>query len=877
MWSRFRWWLRRDDEERDLDEELRAHLAIEARDRMDRGEPPERARLAARRSFGNLSHFREETRDAWGWTELERLAGDVRHGLRMLRRAPGWTATIVATLALGIGLSTAIFGVVYGVLLKPLPYPSADRLMAIWNSAPVAAYRRYNVNGVNWLTWRARAQSFEDIALARLIRNFNLTGIGEPERLQAASTSWNLFRVLQVTPLMGRVFTEKEQNGDAKVAVLSYGLWRGRFGGDPAILHRKIFLNGEPYEAIGVMRADFEYPTAQFELWTPLYLPPDELRPGLNNNYVAIGRLKPGVTVAQAQAEMSAIMRRFVDEHPQTNRIVVAASGSAGLGYIDALVEPLLTSNTLQVRAALWVLMAAVGCLLLIGALNLGSLLIARVGSRGQEIAIRAALGAGDGRLARQMLAETIPLSVAGAAGGIAVAWLLLRVFAPLFPSQIPRIETAGLNVPVLGFATGIGLLVVLLASLLPARLTSRFRISGTMQQDSRSVTGGTKARGALVVAQVTVTVVLLFAGSLFARSLEGVLRVNPGFRTDGVLTMHLAVTRAKYPRDAQVSNYYDRISDRVRALPGVIAAGFVNRLPLSGIDQTGPVEFESHLGKLIDTDWRSATPGYFEAAEIPLKRGRLFTESDTPTSPLIAVIDEQLAREVFGDRDPIGKRVRIPIADQPWTTIVGVAGHILNATPEKDIRPQIYWPESQRTQDRAALVIRTLSRPESFTAAVVEHIRKEDPDQPVYDVRTMDEWMSRTLGARDLLTWLVAFFAAASLILGCLGLYGVVSFTARARTREFGIRLALGASPIHVGRLVLDQAARLVLIGCATGLALAFPVGRAIQSLLYGVAASDAMALLIAPALLMSVAVLASLGPAWRALRIDPAAALRA
>lgn len=870
MLNRWRWWLRREKEGQELEEEIRAHLAIDARERAERGDSPDNANLAARRSFGNLSKIREETRESWGWMEIERLLSDFRHGLRMLRKAPLWTTVVVATLTLGIGLSTAIFGVVYGVLLKPLPYPQADRLMAIWNSAPVAAYQRYNVNGVNWLTWRERSRAFEDIGLARLIANYNLTGIGEPERLQAARTSANLFRILQIPPMLGRIFTEEEQNSGANVAVLSYWLWKRRFGGDPNILGRKILLNGDGFEVIGVMPADFEYPTAQFDLWTPLYLPPDELQPGVNNNYVAIGRLKPGVTVPQAQADMTAIMRQFAHEHPKTNLL-------AGGHFVDALVEPLLVSNTLQIRSALWVLLAAVGCLLLIGCLNLGILLIARASSRAKELAVRAALGADTGRLRRQMLAEVVPLSVAGGAEGITLAWLLLRVFAPLFPAQIPRIDSAGLNTTVLAFAIGVSVLVVLLASLLPAGVAGRFRLTGTLQQDSRSVTDGTRIRGILVIAQVTVTIILLFAGALFARSLAGVLRVNPGFSTDGVLSMHLTVARTKYAKDDQVSAYYDRIADRVRALPGVLAAGFVNRLPLSGVDQTGPVEFESELGKFIDTDWRSATPGYFEAAGIPLTRGRLFNAFDTPKSPVVAVIDEQLAREVFGAANPIGRRVRIPFGDKTWAEIVGVAGHILNATPERDLRPQIYFPESQRTQDRAALVVRTVGRPASLSGAVIGAIRKENPDQPVYDVRTMDEWMSRTLAARNLVTWLVAFFGGASLILACLGLYGVISYSAEMRAREFGIRMALGASVAQVRRLVLGQAGKLVLTGCVLGIALAIPVGRAIQGLLFGVTPSDAAALFAAPALLLTVALLASAGPARRATKTDPAAALRA
>ena len=350
----------------------------------------------------------------------------------------------------------------------------------------------------------------------------------------------------------------------------------------------------------------------------------------------------------------------------------------------------------------------------------------------------------------------------------------------------------------------------------------------------------------------------------------------DAAFSTGGVLTMHVAVTRAKYPQDAQVSNYYDRIIDKLRELPGALSAGFVNRLPLSGIDQTGPVEFEDQPGNLVDTDWRSATPGYFAAEGIPLKRGRVFSELDQAKSPMVALIDEQLAHKVFGEADPIGKRVRIPLAGDPWRRIVGVVGHILNASPEVDVRPQIYWPESQRTQDRAALVVRTLGRPDSFAAAVLQKIHEVDPDQPVFDVRSMDEWMTRTLSTRDLVTWLVGLFAVASLILGCLGLYGVVSYTSGLRIREFGIRLALGAPAAQVGKLVVGQAARLVLIGCAAGISLAIPAGHAIKSLLYGVTASDPIAFLIAPATLLAVSLVASAGPVRRAVRTDPVTALR-
>ncbi|MBV9401916.1 MAG: ABC transporter permease [Bryobacterales bacterium] len=868
-WSR---WRRRNREEQDLDDEIRSHLAIEAAGRIASGETPETAWREARRTFGNASRIREETREAWGLTAIQNVLEDIRHGLRLLRKAPLWTIVVASTLALGVGLTTAIFSVVYGVILKPLPYPKPDRLVALWNSAPVGAYQRFNVNGPNWLFWREHARSFEDIALARPIANFNLTGQGVPERLQGARTAWNLRQVLQVQPLMGRFFTETEQNSDARVAVLSYWLWQRRFGGTRNILGEKIPLNGEPYEVIGIMPANFEYPSEQFELWTPLFLSAQELgEPGLNYQYVAVGRLTGGVSVAQAQAEMSSIARRYADEHPATNRLPRGA-------YVDVAVESLLASNTRQIRSAMWILLAAIGCLLLTGCFNLAILLIARGSSRAKEMALRAALGAARGRLRRQFLAELAPLSFVGAAGGILIAWLILRIFLPLVPDQIPRAEAIGLNLPVLGFSIAAGAFVVIVAALLPARIAARSELTGTLQESSRAVTGGNRARGVLVVAQVAVTIVLLFGGTLFVRSLAAVWRVNPGFATQKVLTMHFAVPRVRYRKDPDVSGFYDRVLEHVKTVPGVLAAGIVNRLALSGIDQTFQVVFENPSDlRNMDIDSRTETPGYFEAAGIPLKVGRDFTSHDGADTLLIGIIDDQLAQRVFGAGDPLGKRFRIPIPGQPWVQIVGVVGHILNQSAEKDVRPQVYWPMSQRTQEPAALVVRTAGSPSALTASIIEQIRAVDPDQPVYDVRTMEDWLSRTISTRNIMTWVVAFFGIASLLLACLGLYGVVSYTTGLRLREFGIRIALGGTAAHVRLLILRHAGVLVAYGCGVGIALTIPAGRGIGSLLYGVGPFDAVAILFAPALLAAVALAASLGPALRAARVDPAEILRA
>lgn len=859
-----RQWLARKEEEEDLAEEIRSHLAIE----QSQGQEAD----AARRAFGNVTRVQEDVRETWGLCGVERFSEDVRFGLRMLRKTPVWTAVVCATLALGIGFSTAIFSVVYGVLLQPLPYPQEERIVALWPTATKTGGPRFPVSAALWLDWRENSKLVEDIALTRPIASFNLTGEGAPERLQGARTSFNVPLVLGLQPFMGRTFTEEEQESDARVAILSNGFWKRRFGSDAGIIGRKIQLNGEPFEVIGVMPPEYRYPSGDFELWTPLYIPPREIAHGAMHQYLALGRLKPGVRVEQAQAEFSAIAGRLAQEFPDAYK--------AGNEWIGALVEPLAASDAFKVRSTLYVLLGAVGCLLLIGCMNLAVLLIARASARAREMAVRVALGASGGRLRRQLVAEVLPLSLAGTGGGLLLAWWLLQALLPLLPPDTPRASAVGLHAPVVAFAVGVSLLVVFLASLLPGRIAARIHPAGALQQSSRSVAGGGRARNLLVVAQIAVTLILVFGGLLFARSFSALLKVNPGFSSEGVLTMHLAVTRAKYPEDVQVAEYYRRLTEGVTSIPGVTAVGIVNRLPFSGISQTGGVEFEGWQGG-YDSDWRSATPGYFEAMGISLKEGRPFSDADRAASSPVGLIDERMARRVFGEQSPIGKRFRRHLQSSakqdPWAEIVGVVGHVLTDSLETDPRPQVYWPQTQRTQDRGGLVVRVIGRPETYAQAVIKKILDENPEQPVYDIRTMEQWVGRTLQSRTLVTGLVALFGGASLLLACLGLYGVVSYTAHLRVREFGIRLALGADAGHVRGLVLRHAGKLALAGAAVGIALSWPAGRALQSLLFGVTENDPVSWTLAPALLISVALLAGLGPARRAARSDPAVTLRA
>src|SRR5262245_12878331 len=869
-------WRRRRREE-ELEEEIQSHLQMAIHDRMGRGESAEKAESAARREFGNVGLIKETTRGMWGWAEAKLIFDDMRYGLRMLRKSPGWTAVMCAVLALGIGLTTAIFSLAYGILLRALPYHDPERIVALYLTNTVAAtagFPRFSVNAANWLEWRAQTKLFEDIALARVATNFNLTGDGPPERVQGARVSWNLPRTLGVQPMLGRSFTDEEALRDAKVAVLSYGFWDRRFARDPAVAGRKILLNDESFEVIGVMPPNFRYPTSDLDLLAPLFIPPDEIRAFGNFYYKAVGRLKPGVNLSQAQAELSAISERLAEQRPR----------GPGGGRDGALVESLLDSYVGQFRTTLYVLLAAAGCLLLICCVNLGGLLIVRANARTREFAVRAALGASAARLRIQTLAEALPLSLAGAGAGALLAWLLLNVLVKRLPLQLPGSETIGLHAPALAFALAVSVLVVLLAGILPARLASRVRLAATMQQDSRTVAGGSRLRNALVAAQVAVTLALVFAGGLLTASLVALTRVNPGFSPENALTMNLPTSRAKFTTEPQVADYYQRLVARVKTIPGAIEAGVASRLPFSGGDPGGPVEFEGKPDGKATGEFCSVTPGYFSAIGIPLIRGRDFTEHDKEGAPPVSIIDEQLARKVFGDENPLGKRIKFAVITDrtPWIEIVGVVGHIRSASLETDPRLQVYYPkaqlrpETQRQLESGTIVVRTVARPELFTSAVVEQIQRENPDQPVYDVRSMQDRLDQSLQSRNLMTGLVALFGGSSLLLSCLGLYGAVSYGAGLRLREFAIRTALGAQVNDIRRIVLAHALRLWIWGSGIGLLTAWPVGRALKSQLFKVESADPIALAVAPALLLTTALLAGLGPAQKAGRVDPAVTLR-
>jgi putative ABC transport system permease protein len=853
-WRRF--WRR----DADLSQEIESYIAHEVDDNLARGMSADESRSAAHRKFGNAALVKETVYEMNPLHVIESVRQDVTFGLRQLWRNPAFAGTSIFILALGIATTTAIFSITYGVLLRDLPYEQPDRLVTLASAGVRDASQRSVAGAADYFDWRRQQQVFEDLALTRPVANFNLTGAGEPERLQGARATASLFSTLHARPLFGRTFTEDEQldaGKAASVAVLSYALWQRRFASDPAIVGRTLLLNGQPHEVLGVMGPSFQYPTREFELWTPLYLPAAALEYRRDYSYLCIARLAPGVTVEQARAHMDVIAGNLSRQYPQTNK------------DSRVFVGPMLSEMTGSVRRALWVLFAAVGVLFAVGCVNLANLLLARTANRRREFSLRASLGASPSRLARQCLAEAIPLAALGAVLGIVAAHGLLRVLIPLLPASMPRVEEIGLHGPVLLSAVLLSIATAFAIALAPA---ARARADVARGPTTRG-----RVRDVLLVTEIACTVVLLVGAGLLMKSFGQLRATDPGFEAAGALSLHVAVNRTKHGDDAGVARHLARLIDRVRTVPGVTSVGIVNRLPLSGQVQAGSVRFENR-DQGVDTDWRTASGDYFAALGVPLLAGRTFSERDSPEHPVVGIIDERLAREVFGREDPIGKRFRIDTTGpaSPWVTIIGVVGHLRHEGLDRDPRPQVYWPYQQRTQDRMAMVVRTAADASSLAPAVRAAILDVDADQPIYDVRPMTAVIQRTLHGDWLNAVLMEAFASMALLLASVGVFGVVAHLTAQRRREFAVRVAVGARSIDVVALVLKQGFSRAACGLLIGLALAAVLSRSAAALLHGISPLDAQTYVSVSGLMMLVVLAASFVPAWRASRVDPTLALR-
>jgi putative ABC transport system permease protein len=788
---------------------------------------------------------------------------DLFYGARVLSKNPGFASAVIATIALGIAATTAVFSVVYGVTLRPLPYRAPEELVdvATQGSAGVA----------NYLDWRSENTVFEEIGIIKLVQNFNITGDGEPERVLGGRMTASIFRVLGVQPALGRVFTDDDGTIEDKV-VLSHGLWQRRYAGDPAVIGKTIQLNGLPYAVLGIMPPEFQYRSREIALWTPLAVNPQESRATLD--YACIARLRKGVTLVQAQAQMSEIQSRIGAAYPLIQGFRIRIS-------------PVLDELVRGVRTPLYFLLGAVLCLLLIGCANVANLLVARSMTRSQELVIRAALGASKCRLILQSILEVAPLVVLGGACGLVVARWMLSLLIPLLPSTMPRLEAIRIDWEVLAFAGLVLTVTAFITGLWPALQVMRWNINQALRESGRTtISGGGAARlrGALVISQIAAVVVLMVVSALLIRSFVALRNVDPGFRATNILSVHLALSDSYLRSNAAFGQFCKQILDRVSALPGVVSAGMVNRLPLAGGNQTGSVDFEGTdlprdaqgVLQIDNFDWRTATPDYFRTLGIPLITGRFFGESDTGDRPRVSIIDDRVARLVWPNQNAIGKRLRIGGPQAPWFEVVGVVGHIRHNGLGIDQRPQVYWNYQQRAQPRMALAVRTLGNPKLSASSVVAAIHEVDPEQPVYDVFPMDEVVDRSLSQERLTTTLLSLFASVALVLASVGIYGVLSYSVGLRTREIGIRMALGSERRGIILMVVRHGATLAASGAAIGIGASLLVGRVLGNLLYDIKSTDGISFVSASGVLMIVALGASFIPARRASKVDPMIALR-
>ncbi|MFN7944109.1 MAG: ABC transporter permease [Blastocatellia bacterium] len=807
---------------------------------------------------------------------MNALWQDLRYGARMLVKQPGFTLIAIITLALGIGANTAIFSVVNAVLLRALPYRDADRLVTVWEKSQRREQNTINLG--NFFDWKAQNDVFEDMAAFVDVRA-NLTGSGEPVELPAQLATDNLFSVLGVTPLLGRGFTpEDAQPGHDNVVVLSYGLWQRQFGGDANIIGRRLTLNNNENTVIGVLPPDFKWhlrensATGQAaELWRPWNIPA-QLRQRSGRFASAVARLKPGVSVAQARAAMDTIAGRLREQYKEFN---------TGWG---ATVVPLREQFAGELRPALRVLLGAVGFVLLIACANVANLLLARAAARQREIAVRAALGASRWRVVRQLLTESLLLSLLGGAAGLLLAWWGTAALVSLSPPELGALREIELSGPVLGFTLAVALLTGVLFGLVPALEAANLRLSETLREATRSLAGGLRSqrlRGALVIGEIALALVLLVGAGLLIRSFLRLQAQETGFNAQNVLTLRVGLPGRKYTRDAQVINFFTQAVARMQALPGVAAVGVINFLPFAGPGSATDFEIEGRPpalpGQGLMTGVCVADQQFFPAMQIALKRGRLFTEQEVKEMRHVVVINEALAKKYFPNEDPLGQRIRIDMKDENTPSeIIGIVADVRHAQFDKPAEPMSYWPPAELPYTTMTFVVRTQGEPQTVAAAARQVIHSLDPQQPVADVRTLASVLGHSLARQRFNTLLLSIFAVVALLLSAIGIYGVLAYTVTQRTHEIGIRTALGASHADIQRLMLRQGLRLVLPGIAAGFAAALWLTRLVRALLFEVSATDPLTFAAIVALLLLVALLACWIPARRATKVDPMIALR-
>ncbi len=823
----------RDDVINDIDREMRTHVELQTEENIKAGMSPAAAREQALRSFGNMNRALDEAYDVKGGGLFESLMQDVRYGARMLTKHKAFTAVAVITLALGIGANTAIFSVVNELLLRPLPYRDAERIVMLWEVTPEGRHQN-TTSRANFRAWRSQNSSFEHMA-AFSDQRFNLTGTGEPEELSVQMATPEIFKILGVEPVLGRaLLPEDDGPGQPPVAVLSYPLWQRRFGGQANIIGQQITLNGVQFTVTGVMPPSFQFHLKHrsgtgrpAELWTVLPMPSGGAANERGRFLSVVARLKDGVAIEQAGAELRTIEARLSDEAPQFNK------------NYSAEVLPLREQFFGNVRRPLWLMLGAVGFVLLIACANVANLLLSLATSREKEIALRAALGARRVRIVRQLLTESLLLALLGSLLGLGFAWLGIKALVVISPRDLISLQSVGLNVTVLLWTLGVSLLTGVVFGLAPALHISRLNLNDSLKEGGKSesaqASGSRRLRSALVVSEIALAVVLLASAGLLIKSFVRLQQVDRGFDTENILTMVIRLPFARYPEDPQLVAFFGQAMERVRSLPGVRSAGMVNFLPLyGGLGSNTGFKIEGRPepppGQGPSCDVRVADAGYFPTMGIPLLRGRSFSDMELREARQVILINEALARLHFPNEDPIGKRLDVAMFEKPTPAeIIGVVGNVRYDSLIDESPPAVYFPHPDLAYPFMTLVVRTDGDPAAISPAVQREIRSLDPNQPVSDVRTMDQVMAEWVSRSRFNTLLLGLFAGLATLLSAVGIFGVMNYSVALRTRELGLRLAIGAQPRQVLLLVLKQGLLLTILGVVVGLAAAFALTRSV------------------------------------------------
>jgi putative ABC transport system permease protein len=879
LWARMRDTFRNEPLDLEFQAELEEHIRLLEERYRRQGMTSQAAMLAARRQFGNTTLLQEDIRAMQMIPAIEALRGDLTYAVRMLRRNPGFAATAVLTLALGIGANTTIFSVCNAVLFKPLPYAEPDRIVML--SERMADGKLSAVAPANFVDWRNESRSFSGMAAVRassFASSFILGGQSEASRLAGGDASSSFFSVLGVRFMLGRNFLpEEDRPGQDRVAILSYAAWSERFGADRDIAGKAITLNDESYTVVGVLPAGFQFGNtaedfqaqSQADIWVPLELDPQRLQRGSHILRV-IARLEPGVKLAQAQAELDVMAANLAQQYPKDNK-------DTGIVAV-----PLTDQVTGNVRAALETLLGAVGLLLLIACANVANLLLGRAAARQKEMAVRIALGASRGRLAQQLLTESLFLASLGGIAGFVLTLAAIAALTPQLPADLSRAAGVAVDTRMLIFTAVISLVTGILFGMGPLFATWRERAGESLRQNNRFASGiQTRLRSGLAVAEIAVTIILLIGAGLMAKSFWALMRVEPGFRSENILTARLSLPGSRYPDNRRIAALEGEVLESLRGRPGVQSAGFATYVPLTGLDNDWAFLIEGRPPLPVGTHnmakYRPVSAGYFETIGIPLLRGRSFTSEDTAEAPWVVVINDSMAREYWPSENPIGQRLQIP-GWPTWGTVIGVVGDVLHEGLDGAAKPEMYLPveQSLNIESDPTIVVRAEIPGGAAAGELRAAVSAIDPAIAVDRIETIQQLVSGSVAQPRFRTMILMAFSLLALVMASIGIYGVMNYLVIQRTREFGIRLSLGATPTDVMRLVLGRAATLIGAGTCLGLVGSVLLVQLITKLLFGTAPLDPHTFAAVPVLLVAVALLASYIPARRATRIDPIVALR-